>query len=147
MTGHGKNKLTFLNLAFSGKHQRKMTIKIKGKIIFKTLPTQIPDGSLLKVEFNDVSYADASSITLGLCEQEIQGYKFGDVMSYEIVCDRPGHDHVVTSVSFTKLVAFFANILYQLSMKIKLILMSKNFTSRKFCESGYSRNFAYFDGI
>uniref|UniRef100_A0A7M5UQM9 Uncharacterized protein n=1 Tax=Clytia hemisphaerica TaxID=252671 RepID=A0A7M5UQM9_9CNID len=69
-----------------------MKIKITGKIIFKTMPTHIPNGSLLKVKFCDVSYADASAITLGISEQEIHGYKFGDILFYEIECDRPGHD-------------------------------------------------------
>ena len=76
-----------------------MKIKITGKITFKTPPTKIPKGSFLKVEFRDITYADAPSITLGKCKQKIRGYKVGDELSYEIECDRPGQDCHVTSVS------------------------------------------------
>ena len=73
-------------------------VVIKGKIIFnKTPPSSIPDGSLLEVNFQDTSLADADAITLGKHIQIINGYKSGDVLTYEIECDRP--ECPVTTVS------------------------------------------------
>jgi len=66
-----------------------MSITIKGKIRFASPPLTIPDGSLLKVKFQDTGRMDAPSIDLGVYEKVIEGYKTGDEITYEIKCNRP----------------------------------------------------------
>ena len=52
-------------------------------------PTSIPDGSTLTVSLVDANRMDASSsVELGKMVKSIQGYKFGDSISYEIKTDK-----------------------------------------------------------
>jgi len=77
-----------------------VVVVIRGKIKFETAPSSIPDGSLLKVKFEDTSLMDCASINLGTHIQVINGYKAGDALEFQIECDRP--DCPVTTVGIKR---------------------------------------------
>ena len=67
---------------------------IKGRIIFQGgSPTSIPDGSHLKIEFQDTNMCDAPAVNLGLHKRTIKSHNSGEELTYEIKTDRlPSHN-------------------------------------------------------
>ena len=75
-------------------------ITISGKLTFKgDPPTNLPDTSHLKVQFQDTSRACAPSITLGTFKQDIKDYKAGTPLTYSITVEKPKPARMWYSVS------------------------------------------------
>ncbi|EDO33169.1 predicted protein [Nematostella vectensis] len=76
-------------------------INIKGKI---TLPksnmlTTVPTNSQLRVDFEDTSIADASTVKICHTIVGLSSYKKSVPIEYSIECERPKHPHFSYSVS------------------------------------------------
>ena len=78
----------------------KAMIQITGKLRFPAdnTPKSLPAKSHLKVEFEDVSLADASSEVLGSTVVDLTNYKKGEDLEYAIKCKKPA-PHGMFSVS------------------------------------------------
>merc|ERR1719204_492219 len=66
---------------------------IKGNLVFQGgSPGSIPNGSVLKVQFQDTNLMDAAAVDLGEHVQTISNYTNGDTLAFEIKTNRrPAH--------------------------------------------------------
>ena len=73
---------------------------VRGKITFQGgAPETLTDSSRLKVQFQDVSRADAPSITLGTFTLDIKDYKASAPLKYSITTEKPRPASFFYSVS------------------------------------------------
>lgn len=74
----------------TGKADSANEITVHGELMFEgTAPDRLPANSHLQVKFEDVSYMDASSVTLGEIMVDLSSYNKATNLKFEIKCKKP----------------------------------------------------------